>query len=82
MQMPNVIGQNYAEAVLNLTIAGVYVPAPAYAFEPNQITVAWQKVGGVGGIVQAQSPASGATVAAGAPITLTVSDFPMAATIG
>ncbi len=80
--MPNVVGQNYDEAVLTLTDAGIYVNYPAYAFlSPPQITVEWRKAGGGGGIVQAQAPASGANVAAGVPITLTVSSFPMSAVI-
>ena len=82
MLMPNVVGQNYNEAVLTLTDAGVYVAVPSYAFLPEQITVEWAKVGGTGGIVQTQVPVAGANVAASVPITLTVSEFPMSATIG
>ncbi len=79
--MPNVVGQNYDEAVQNLTVAGVYVAYPAYAFmSPSQITVQWQK-SGPGGLVLSQQPAPGADVAAGAPITLTVSTFPMSSVI-
>lgn len=79
--MPNVVGQNYDEAVVTLTEAGIYVVYPAYAFfSPPQITVEWQK-GGIAGLVLEQVPAEGVEVAAGAPITLTVSTFPMSATI-
>lgn len=83
--MPNVVGQNFDEAVANLTAAGVYIDYPAYAFmSPSQITVQWTRSGSgtPGGIVQAQSPASGSDVSAGAALTLTVSEFPMAAVIG
>lgn len=79
--MPNVVGQNYDEAVLTLTGAGVYIPVPSYAFQPQQITVSWQK-GGLGGLVLIQSPASGASVNHGIPISLTISEFPMSAVIG
>lgn len=82
LTMPSVLGQNYDEAVLTLTVAGVYVPVPSYAFLPEQITVQWQRAEGAGGIVLAQAPASGIQVNAGAPITLTVSNFPMASVIG
>jgi beta-lactam-binding protein with PASTA domain len=80
--MPNVVGQNYDEAVLTLTDAGVYVNSPAYAFlSPPQITVDWRK-GTVPGLVLTQDPAQGTNVAAGAALTLTVSSFPMSAVIG
>lgn len=80
--MPNVVGQNYDEAVLTLTTAGVYVPVPSYAFLPEQITVKWTRASGPAGVVQAQSPVAGVDVAASAPLTLTVSTFPMSAVIG
>ena len=81
--MPNVVGQNYDEAVATLTAAGIYVVYPAYAFfSPPQITVEWRASGGAGGLVLGQMPAEGAPVAAGAPLTLTVSGFPMSSVIG
>ena len=80
--MPNVVGQNYDEAVLTLTDAGVFLVYPAYAFlSPPQITVEWQTATGASGLVLAQAPASGTNVAPGVPITLTVSSFPMSAVI-
>lgn len=82
--MPNVVGQNYDEAVATLTAAGIYVSYPAYAFfSPPQITVEWQRAGGgIGGSVLEQAPIEGTEVAAGAPLTLTVAAFPMSAVIG
>lgn len=81
--MPNVVGQNFDEAVASLTDAGVYLVYPAYAFlSPPQITVEWRKAAGAAGLVLEQLPAAGAGVIAGAPLTLTVSAFPMSAVIG
>lgn len=79
--MPNVLGQNYAEAVLTLTNADVYIPGPSYAFLPEQITVQWS-TGTAGGLVLGQLPAPGVEVTSGIPITLTMSAFPMSAVIG
>lgn len=81
--MPNVVGQNYDEAVATLTAAGIYVVYPAYAFfSPPQITVEWQTSRGPSGLVLEQQPAAGAEVTAGAPLTLTVSGFPVSSVIG
>jgi beta-lactam-binding protein with PASTA domain len=82
MIMPNLAGLNYQEAQDALEEAGIYVSYPAYAFlSPAQITVQWESSGPEGGLVVAQVPLSGATVAQGAPITLTLSTFPVAAVI-
>lgn len=75
--MPNVVGLGYPAAQLSLQQAGVFVPVPVFAFQPAQITTSFVRSAQVGGTVTAQSPASGNTVAAGAPLTLTLAEFPV-----
>lgn len=75
--MPNVVGLDYYAAQLALQQAGIYVPVPSYAFLPNQITTSFVKSAQIGGSVTAQSPASGAQVAASAALNLTLAEFPV-----
>jgi beta-lactam-binding protein with PASTA domain len=92
--MPNVVGLNYYEAQQVLAAVGVFIP-PGY-FELSTISILWMdfgpystdvdEMGGenqltYGGIVTAQSLAAGTLVKRGAPITLTVSNFPMSGLI-
>jgi PASTA domain len=73
--MPNLYGLNFYMAIETLQNAGIYLPLPAYAFAPSQITVIWAKTTLPGGYVSAQSLAAGLSVTPGTPVTLTVSEF-------
>lgn len=73
--MPNVVGLDYYAAQLSLQQAGIFVP-PGY-FQPAQITASFVRSAQGGGTVLAQAPASGIQVAAGAPLSLTLAEFPV-----
>ena len=75
--MPNVIGLEYAAAQLALQTAGVFVPASIGYFGVWPITEVWQRSSQPPSTVLAQSIAAGSQVAANAPITLTLAQFPM-----
>ena len=79
--MPNVVGENFYEALQILQDAGIYLPLVPYAFAASQIAVTWTKTTQPPGIVTAQSIAAGAGVKPGQSIALTVSSFPMASMI-
>ncbi len=79
--MPNVVGQNFYEALEILQDAGIYQPLVAFAFAPSSITVKWAKSAYRPGVVAAQSIAAGTQAAAGAPLTLTVSQYPFGSVI-
>lgn len=81
IDMPNVVGQLYDQALLTLQNSGVYLPLVAYAFAPSSISVAWAKSNSRPGTVIAQSVPAGTGIPAGSPITLTVAQFPFSATI-
>ena len=73
--MPNVIGLEYEQALANMVTAGVRVLPLGY-FQNDPVLLAW-KQGGMPFVVNAQSPSSGATVAANSTVTLTVYAPPM-----
>ena len=79
--MPNVVGMNYYMALLVLQQAGIYVPNNVLAFNVTAITVRWAKSNLAGGIVVAQSPASGTRAVPNQPITLTIATYPFGADI-
>lgn len=81
LHMPNLIGVNYYMALEMLQAAGIYLPLPVYAFSPSSITVQWARSPQQGGIVIAQSIATGTAVKPGQALTLTVSDFPFGGVI-
>jgi len=74
--MPNCIGQLYEGALASMVTAGVRVLPLGY-FQDDPVLLAW-KQGGTPFVVSAQSPSSGATVAANSAVTLTVYTPPMA----
>lgn len=74
MIMPNLIGQNIAEATATLIASGVIQIPSWYQFEPWPVKVTWRN--GTQGLVSAQSPAAGATVAFNTSINLTVGEPP------
>ena len=75
--MPNVVGLELAAAQLALQNAGVLVLASIGYFGTWPITIDWIRSNTPPSTVTAQNPASGASVAANAPVTLTVSDYPV-----
>ncbi len=79
--MPQLVGLNYYEALEVLQDAGIYLPVIAYAFRPSSISVKWAKSTLNAGFVAGQSIAAGLGVSAGAPVTLTLSQFPFNAVI-
>jgi len=74
--MPNVVGLNYAEAEAALETAGVLVPNSIGYFGTWPITAKWQSSPSKPTTVLAQSPNSGATVAANSAVTLNLAEFP------
>ena len=86
--MPNVVGLGLSQATTSLIQAGVtpdnaLLPITGYTalgyFDKWTVTLSWVKAQGVQpGNITAQFPASGATVNFRDPVTLTVSNFPMA----
>lgn len=76
--MPNLVGLELSSTQATLQTAGVLVLNSIGYFGTWPITVKWIASAALKGTVTAQSPASGATVAVNPPITLTVSDFPLA----
>lgn len=80
--MPNLIGINFYEAAEILQALGIYIPKTIYFAQSSQITIKWARSNQYrGGIVIAQSIASGNLTSRGAPITLTLASFPFASLI-
>jgi beta-lactam-binding protein with PASTA domain len=85
--MPNVVGVNWQQATASLIQAGVApdngsLPSGAYPqlgyFDDWSVSLEWVKAGAVEpGIVTAQIPAPASVVALGAPVLLTVANFPL-----
>lgn len=74
--MPNVVGLELAAAQLSLQNAGVLVLSSIGYFGTWPITVKWQSANKPPSTITAQSPSSGATVAANAAVTLTAAEYP------
>ncbi len=72
--MPNLVGLNLQEAESALEAAGVINLSTLGYFGVWPITPKWV-AGGKGGIVQAQSPSSGAHPAVNSSITLTIGQY-------
>lgn len=80
--MPNVLGLNYESALQAMVVAGVRVLPLGY-FQADPVTINWIAGAGVPpAFVSAQSPASGAIVAANSAVTLTCEDFPVSVAYG
>ena len=75
--MPNIVGLEYAAAQLALQQAGVLVPAAIGYFSTFPITAVWQKSAQPPSTVVSQSVSQGSQIAANAPITLGLSQFPV-----
>ncbi len=75
--MPNVVGEEYQEAINAIVSAGVAVPDRWSIFATTTIAITWIPSAMPSGTVIAQSPASGDSVEPNSPVTLTVSDFPI-----
>lgn len=75
--MPQVVGLEYGTAQASLQAAGVLVLGSIGYFGTFPISALWVASKAIPSTVLAQSVASGATVAANAPITLTMSEFPI-----
>lgn len=73
--MPNVVGLEYEAALASMVTAGVRVLPLGY-FQTDPVTLTWA-AGGTPNVVTAQSPLSGATVAANSAVALTVNAPPM-----
>lgn len=73
--MPNVVGLQIPAAQLALQNAGVLVPASIGYFGTWPITVRWLSQAGTPGVITAQSPANGVTVAANASVSLTATEY-------
>jgi beta-lactam-binding protein with PASTA domain len=75
--MPNVVGLEYPAALTALVAAGVRVLPLGY-FQDDPVKLTWIKSATVKpAFVTAQSPANGATIAANAAVSLTVSNLPV-----
>jgi beta-lactam-binding protein with PASTA domain len=73
--MPNVVGLEYPDALKALVTAGVRVLPLGY-FQTDPVGFTWINTAAAKpGFVTIQSPGSGATVAANAAVTLTVSNY-------
>ena len=75
--MPYVIGLEYEAALASMVTAGVRVLPLGY-FQDDPVTLIWAKSASSPNVVTAQSPSSGATIAANAAVSFTVSSPPMA----
>lgn len=73
--MPNVVGLQIPAAQLALQNAGVLAPASIGYFGTWPISITWRQQAGTPGVVTAQSPTNGATVAANAAVTLTATEY-------
>lgn len=76
--MPNVVGLEFPAAQLALQAAGVLVPSSIGYFGTYPVSALWQKSASPPSTVLAQSIASGNTVSANAPVTLSLSQYPIA----
>lgn len=74
--MPNVVGIEYPAALASMVSAGVRVLPLGY-FQVDPVIISWIRSTAKPGFVTAQSPSSGAVVAANSPAVLTVSQYPM-----
>lgn len=75
--MPNLIGLQYQNALAAMVAAGARVIPLGY-FQVDPVTTSWVKAqASQPGYVLAQSIASGQTIAANAPVVITVSSYPM-----
>lgn len=75
--MPNLIGLQYQNALAALVKAGARVVPLGY-FQVDPITTSWIKaLASQPGYVLGQSIAPGQAMVANAPVTLTVSSYPM-----
>jgi len=75
--MPNVVGVEWPDALTAMVVAGVR-QIPLGYFQADPVTVVWRKsTTAKPGFVTAQTPAAGATLAANAAATLTVSAYPV-----
>lgn len=70
--MPNVIGLEWPDALTAMVKAGVRVVPLGY-FQADPVLISWVKSAVKPGFVTAQSPSSGATLAANAAARLSVS---------
>jgi beta-lactam-binding protein with PASTA domain len=76
--MPFLVGLELYEAIEVLQAVGIYVPSKIGYFGTFPISVIWQKSTQFPGTVLAQSIPFGQTVTVNFPITLTVSEYPVA----
>lgn len=76
--MPNVVGQTYGNAQNLLQQAGVYIPSKIGYFGSFPISASWHKDLSAAGTVLGQSINPGTQVVPNAPITLLLSQYPMA----
>ncbi len=74
--MPNVIGQELIPAQNAIQAAGILVP-PLLVNIGWPITILWQKSASAPGIVLAQNPIAGVTVAINGAMSLTCSEYPL-----
>lgn len=75
--MPNCVGMHYEAALAAMVSAGVRVLPLGY-FQTDPVSIAWAAgTSKSPNFVTAQSPASGATVAANSPVTLTAAEPPV-----
>lgn len=75
--MPNCVGLKYEAALLSMVNAGVRVLPLGY-FQVDPVSLRWAaNTGANPGFVTAQSPASGANVAANSNVLLTVAELPV-----
>ena len=75
--MPNVVGLKHPDALAAMVAAGAR-SIPLGYFQADPVSLAWAKSSVVKpGTVIAQLPGSGATIAANAAATLTVSAYPI-----
>jgi beta-lactam-binding protein with PASTA domain len=74
--MPNVVGVEWPDALAAMVVAGVR-QIPLGYFQADPVTVVWVKATAKPGFVTAQTPNAGATLAANASATLTVSAYPV-----
>jgi beta-lactam-binding protein with PASTA domain len=77
LYMPNVVGLEYAEAVLVLQQTGILVPSQLGYFSTYPISIIWQQSSEPPGTVLAQSIPVSQPTTVNVPIVLTVSEFPV-----
>lgn len=76
--IPSLVGLEYFEAILVLQQQGIFAPASLGYFGAFPISVIWAQSAVPPGTVLAQVPQPGTFVPANGPVTLTVSEFPIA----